>query len=298
MNLANLRTRSRSRVAALACSLLAACGLAVVAPSATLPAAEAAPNGNIVALGDSFSANPDQVRNTLRGSVVLGNTPYLRDYPKTGGCLQGPDNWPRLLQATGAGPVADWSCTAQTSRTMLGRINGAIKAGDLHRGTKSVVMAIGMNNYGPFGAKDGVDVLNHTAVANAYVADMKTAAKRIRSVAPQAKLVIVGTLAVTDARGNYCAINVVPNAPLPLSMNLITNAERSNVAMQARAAREIGAQFVEMRGKTYAQHSSCAPDKQRYVAGVIDTTTPNYNMMFHPSREGSRFIARNVAAVL
>ena len=179
----------------------------MAAPSAALPAAEAAPNGNIVALGDFFSANLDQVRNTVRGSGILGNTPYLRDYPKT-------------------------------------------------------------------------------------------EVKRIRSVAPQAKLVIVGTLAVTDARGNYCAINVVPNAPLPLSMNLITNAERSNVAMQARAAREIGAQFVEMRGKTYAQHSSCAPDKQRYVAGVVDTTIPNYNMMFHPSREGSRFIARNVAAVL
>lgn len=261
------------------------------------PAVQAAPAGNILALGDSFTANPDQWRNRFRGTG-LAKTPWIRDYPKAGGCLQAPDNWPRLLQRSGAGPVSDWSCTAQTSRTMMHRINSAIKTGDLHPGTKSVVMAIGMNNYGPFGAKDGVNIFDPKDVSRHYIADMKAAAARIRSVAPKAKLIIVGTIAVSDARGNYCAINVVPNAPMPIPLNVLRNAENLNVGMQRQAAREIGAQFIEMRSKTVARHSSCAPDAQRYVAGVIDTTTPRYNMMFHPSYNGSKFIADNVKAAL
>ncbi|MGO1991628.1 MAG: hypothetical protein ACTH2Y_07355 [Corynebacterium sp.] len=58
------RGRLTSRVLAAGTALLASLGL-----GATLaPAAHAAPGtGNIVAFGDSFAANPDQVRNTLHG---------------------------------------------------------------------------------------------------------------------------------------------------------------------------------------------------------------------------------------
>jgi hypothetical protein len=45
-------------------------------------------------------------------------------------------------------------------------------------------------------------------------------------------------------------------------------------------------------------HDTCAPDADRYVAGIIDTTTPDYNMAFHPSDAGSRFVADTVAADL
>ena len=41
-------------------------GVAFAAGLVTAPAANAAPNGNIVTLGDSYTSNPDQVRNELR----------------------------------------------------------------------------------------------------------------------------------------------------------------------------------------------------------------------------------------
>lgn len=280
-----------------------AAGLAVIAAfgsqSVIEPTAQAAPGDNVVTFGDSFTANPDHLTNTLRKFEPLRNTPQVRNYPKTGGCLQAPDNWSRLLQnKPGIGTVKDWSCSGQTSRTMLGRIDRAIAAGDLNSRTTAVAMSIGINNFGPGGRADGVNILDRAAIHRAFVADMRAAARKIRAVAPHAKLLIPGMVAVSDARGNYCAVNVIPNAPGPIPLGILRDIERSNASMQAAAASAIGAQFIEMRGATVAKHSSCAPDAQRFVAGVIDTTTPHYHMMFHPSRNGSNYIADRVRASL
>lgn len=46
--------------------IAAACG-AVMLATGLSGVASAAPTGNLVTLGDSYSANPDQVRNTFRG---------------------------------------------------------------------------------------------------------------------------------------------------------------------------------------------------------------------------------------
>ena len=46
---------------------------------------------------------------------------------------------------------------------------------------------------------------------------------------------------------------------------------------------------------THYSPSTSAADTERYVAGIIDTTTPGYMMMFHPSTAGSRYLAETVA---
>lgn len=278
------RSNLGRRIAAVAMTALAATTTAVAAP-----AASAAPGGNIVTFGDSFSANPDQWRNVVRN--IPGST---IGYPQREGCLQAPNNWPRKLAAQTGKQLQDWSCTAQTSRTMLHRIDRAIAHGHINNGS-TVIMAVGMNNYGGFGALDGVNILSPNSVSRNYVADMKAAAAKIRRVAPSAKLVVSGALPTTDRNtAMFCAVNVIPNAPGGMPVPIIRDVENWNRGNQINAAKAIGATYVDMIDGAKG-HDTCAPDNQRYVAGIIDTTTPNYNMAFHPSDAGSAYMARNLA---
>lgn len=62
----------------------AACASFVAAPIA----AQAAPHGNIVTLGDSYTADPDQVRNTLRDIPSGPIHDYVWGYPNQNGYSQ------------------------------------------------------------------------------------------------------------------------------------------------------------------------------------------------------------------
>ena len=257
--------------------------------------ANAAPNGNIVTLGDSYTANPDQVLSTVRDLPI----PPVTNYPKTGGCLQAPNNWPRKLGAKIGAKVADWSCTAQTSQNMLSRLSSAIAVGDLHSGTHAVVIAVGINDYGPFGVNQGFQPWDRGKMRADYVRNLSAAAKKIRANAPNAKIVVSGMLAVShpSAPNMFCPVNVIPNAPGGFPLPALQAVEADNEANQRAAARTIGATFVPLRLPS-APHSTCAPDRQRFVSGAIDTTTPNYTMSLHPSNAGSEFAASRIAAVL
>lgn len=135
-------------------------GVALAAGLISSPVANAAPTGNIVTLGDSYTANPDQVRNTLRDVPIKPVQDYVWNYPSQEGCLQAPMNWPRRLGVIEGAPVADWSCTAETSHSMLFRLDKAIAKGDVNRNTRAVVIAAGMNDFGPFGITQGMQPWN------------------------------------------------------------------------------------------------------------------------------------------
>ena len=264
-------------------------GLATPAPEAT-----AVPNGNVLYFGDSFTANPDGVKSAIRGFVPE----VFEDYPSRNGCLQAPDNAPRQLDGMTPRPVTDYSCNAETSRSTLDRIEQAIQAGDLHPGTSNVVLAAGLNNYNPFELRNEHNVLNPPAVREGYLADTRRAAERIRQVASGARIILAGSLSIADPNTTvWCAINVVPNLPAGIPLPVLRDAENWHRGNQIEAARQVGATYVEVKDGS-AGNNTCAPDQQRYVAGVIDTTTPHYNMTAHPSRAGSNFIARQIAGAL
>lgn len=278
-----MKLRTRMAAAVVASATLAG----LVAPTAT-----AAPAGNIVTLGDSFSANPNQWRNLVKD--IPGTN---LDYPSKEGCLQAPDSWPHKVADKGLS-VADWSCAGQTTRTMLGRLDRAVATGDLHAGTRTVVLPSGMNNFAVLGALDGVNVIDPNAVRRAYLSDIRAAADKVRSVAPDAKIVIPGSLAAADPNTTmFCAVNVIPNTPMGLPIPLLRDAENMNAKNQADAAKAVDAEFIDIRSGS-RDHNSCAKDRDRYVAGIIDTTTPNYNMAFHPSEAGSQYMADRIAPML
>lgn len=274
----------RRRIMRGALTLFSALAVGLGAATAA-PAASAAPQGNVVIVGDSYAANPDQYYNTFR--AIDGFVPP--SYPDTGGCLQAPNNWPRLMEQRHGMPVNDWSCSGLTSRGALGRIDRAVRAGDIHPGTRSVVLSYGMNNFGPAGGDNGADILNPGDIRNRYLADVRAAAAKVRATAPNAKIVMGGLLSITSDM-MFCFANVVPNFPAGLPIPVLSDVEKWLRGNQAEAARQVGASFVDLKTES-AAHSTCAPDQQRYVAGIIDTTTPNYNMMIHPSYKGSTFVA-------
>lgn len=261
------------------------------------PATHAAEQGNVVTFGDSYVANP-RINGDTSGNQW------------THGCMQASDNWPRLLaQQTGI-PVNDYSCNGRTSRDTLERIDQAIAAGDLHRGTRAVAISVGANNYWGPGLANGVNVFNYNDVERNYVSDLRAAARKIRSVAPQAKIIMPGMLSVTEPTGlnGLCWVNLrnplkdlttLPMRDMQLGTPLpfVQNVENNLRWVQAQAARAIGAEFIDIKEMTKG-NNTCAPADVRYVSGYFDNTTRDYNMVYHPSREGSRFVAGQVAARL
>lgn len=270
---------------------------AAVALGAVASPAAANPAGNVVVFGDSFAANPDQYLNTvlrLTHGSSTSSARVLDAYPSQSGCLQGPDNWPSQLRARTGAAVDDWSCAGITSAEQLGRIDEAIRTGALNRGTRAVTLDAGFNDHWrPL--LDAPGTRYDTArVREQYLSNMRAAAAKVRAVAPGTTIVVPGMLSITGGDARLCAINVVPNLPLGVPAPTINGWERHHRDNQREAAGQIGASFLDVNAKSTG-HSTCAKDGERWVAGLIDTTTANYNMVFHPSRGGSAFVADQVS---
>ena len=176
---------------------------------------------------------------------------YLPDIPRiltSAGCLQAPNNWPRKLAHATGRHVDDWSFTAQTSGSLVGRVDHAIRSGAVHNDS-TVVISIGLNDFGGFGAVDNQNLalFDPPAVARDFTANMRTVADRIRSHAPDAHIVMTGSLPTVDrANTTFCALNVVPDFPLGAPVPVLRDVENWNRDNQRSAAAEMGADFVEI----------------------------------------------------
>ena len=254
---------------------------AAVAASALLAAttaspATAQPAGNVVVFDDSFAANPDQYLNTVlrfadgTGLSSTSSERVLRNNPSESGCLHGPGNWP----------------------SQLGERTGALNAG-----TRAVTLGVGFNDHWrPLLDKPGT-TYDAARTREQYLTNMRAAVAKVRAVAPNAKIIIPGMLSVTGANGAICAFNVVPNVPLGVPTPTVHGWEQHHRDNQREAARQVGAAFLDINAQSTG-HSTCARDADRWVAGLVDTTTAGYNMVFHPSRAGSAFVADQVARAL
>lgn len=276
---------------------IAACAALVAGTAAP---ATAQPTGNVVVFGDSFASSPDQYRNSalnLTGISKLSSGSSERlvsSYPSQAGCLQGPDNWPRQLQARTGLTVADWSCTGHQSASLPGHVDLAVRAGDLNANTQAVTLAVGFNDHWrPLVESPGAPY-NADAVRDNYFRNMHEAVAKVRAAAPRAEILIPGMLSVTGETGRLCLINVMPNAPLGVPAPRVQQWEQRTQSYQRALAAQVGATFIDIRALS-TNHSTCARDADRWVAGLIDTTTADYNMALHPSRAGSAFVADQVA---
>lgn len=280
---------------ALAAVVVALCA---VFAGVAAPAAQAQ-HGNVVVFGDSFPANPDQHRNNVAKIPGTASLSYIEDYPRTGNCIQGPDNFPRQLGFITGLDVRDWSCSGAASWHMMRRVDMAIESGDLNPGTRAVVLSVGFNDFWPRGLHQFGPGFDPVRVHDEYVANMRAVAARIRSVAPRAKLIMPGMLSISEPYGlnSVCVINVVPNLPLGIPLPLLQDVESWVRDNQEHAAREIGAHFIDIKSQT-TRNNTCVRDRDRWVSGLIDTTTAHYQMPFHPARAGAIYVAQQIALVL
>ncbi|MGO3362833.1 MAG: SGNH/GDSL hydrolase family protein [Corynebacterium sp.] len=232
---------------------------------------------NLVAFGDSFTANSHSVANNIESSA--------EGYPTQDGCLVAPDAWPGLLAEDSETPVQNWACTNSGTAHMLNRVGRAIDAGDVNN-SSTVVLSSGMNDK-QRGVSDSEVISNLVASIG-----------KIQDAAPQAEIIVLGRLASTNPDGRLCSVNVIPNLPLGVVNESTAAAEEATQDNQRTAASRTGVDFVDIREKTRENNSTCGRDGERYVAGAFDVTTPQFNMQSHPSRAGSEFLAAEVAGRL
>lgn len=288
------RTRLATATGAALATLLVTLAAVLAAP-AQANEQEPAPAGNVVTFGDSYTASPDQWINGIVASPVTSSS-APEEHPANGGCLQSPYNWPRQLAAQTGVAVDDWSCTAETTAGMLDRIDRAIDAGDLNADTQAVIFAIGGNDFGPAAIGEGAPLSSVPEMTTRYTAHMGQAAAKVRAVAPGAQLLVSGYPQVTN--GDFlCVIQVVPERPvgIPFPGELLEGSLRD---MQSHAAEVNDMVFVDNYELTHG-HDTCSPDDAlRYVAGILDVTSPAYEMIMHPTGLGHSVIAANNAAAL
>ena len=232
---------------------------------------------NIVAFGDSFTSN---------SASYVNDAPWAYPtYPRTEGCLTAPDAWPAQLGAITGRPVQNWACNAHTTDQMLGRIDRAIASGHIND-TSLVIFAAGMND-----KRQGVSDA-------AVVANLVSAVQKVRAVAPGAQIAVLGRLATTNTEGRFCDRNTVPDQPTGAIDRTTASYEAATQANQRAAAAQTNVQFIDIRSMTIEANSSCGLDAERFISGMTDTTTPDYNMPAHPSLAGSRFLAQQVSVAI
>lgn len=225
---------------------------------------------NLVAFGDSFTANSHSVANNIASST--------EGYPEQDGCLVAPDAWPGLLAGRSDIPVQNRACTNSGTAHMLNRVTRAVDAGAVND-TSTVVLSSGMNDKRR-GLTDDEITGNLTA-----------AIRTVQDAAPGAEVIILGRLASTNQAGRLCSVNVIPYAPLGVVNEATAAAEDATQRNQRAAAERTGVEFIDVRSATQEKHSTCARDDERYVSGTLDVTTPQFNMPSHPSRAGSGYLA-------
>lgn len=259
---------------------------------ALAPSATAAPGAELVTFGDSFTANPHFVSNTVSKNNLPADLP-VPPVDVTDGCAQGPNNWPRHL-ANGEGlSLADYSCTAGTSRTALDRLDRAIQNGAIGASTRYVVSMIGGNDYGGFGAISNGIVPVKEEVQRAYSENMDAFVHRIREVAPNAEIILAGYPEVA-AGDRICMVQVAPNDPAGIDIPMASTYQEWMREQSIASAERHGLKFVDNLNYTRG-HNTCAPADIRHVAGAVDTET-DWNMQLHPTDLGSRELARHIGA--
>lgn len=251
--------------------------------------ARAADAFEYVALGDSSAAGP----------LIL---PQI-DLP----CLRSSANYPHVAAAQLGAELTDVTCSGAVIPDFSGKQFGFVppQYNALSSATDLVTVAIGGNDTGlvtaalscinllpaPAGVSckerytaDGKDQLaaRITATAPAF----GQALDRIRSLAPNARILVTGY--GTYIRPNGC----YPQIPVwPIDANYLqATIDRLNNMLATQSALH-GATYVDLRTPSIG-HDACAPITQRWLEGLIPTSDA---APLHPSRRGMAAFAALVA---
>lgn len=280
-----------------AAAALLAVGLVVASPTT---AGAAPPTGRYVALGDSFTSGP-----LIPTQVDLN-------------CLRSNRNYPSLLAATiRSASFADVSCAGATTADILnpgtGQLDRPVPAqlSAVTAATALVTVNIGGNDIGfsgimsdcaeaslgsPFGSpcKDrftsgGTDQLQARIAATAP--KITNVLRAIRAAAPNARVIVVGYLALLPDSGLGCW-PVVPIAYGDVSY--LRGIHRSLNNMIANTAAANGASYVDVYTPSIG-HDACKSSGTRWTEPLIPG---NSAAPLHPNAAGEQAMANAILAAL
>lgn len=269
--------RLRNRITAASTAVLAAAGVAVgaVAVSGNGTQDAQADGGRAVLVGDSLPANPD-LYNYAAGKGVPLPDPIL----SRTGC--GTDNRFRDAIASGKGEnVQNYTCAGASYRTggahVIDQVNAAAGNGDVKGAT--VYMLAGTNDTYPYILNDHMPIPEIENNLKNSIAD----AVRAAQAAGAANVKVIGMPQISNGNGEVCAINLIPDLQVPTFGIQVGEVEGALERAGQNGAAEAGGQFVSLKAPS-AGHDMCAND--RYIVGLIDTTSGRRNLPLHMTDEG------------
>lgn len=284
------RHRTASRAGRRIAGLAAAAVATVAALSGTLlsaPESQAAP-GNTVVLGDSVVANPD-IYNYLAGKGLPLPDPILSG----SGC--GTDNRFTNSYAEASGKSVDnYSCAGGSYRTggmqVSEQAQRAQSTGALDAGTSEVVIWAGANDTYPYVLGDKMPV---SQIESQLRDSVNRTVAQVKQAAPNANVKVLGFPHITNGAGQVCPINVIPDVQVPSALFQVSDIEWALERALRAGAEGAGGQFVDLKGPSNG-HEMCSND--RWVVGLIDTTSERRNLPLHMTDVGLRAMGRAAAA--
>jgi hypothetical protein len=268
----------------------------IAALCAVLPAGAAATNGNYVAMGDSYTSAP-------------GVLPVESTAPA--GCGQSEVNYPHLVAKALNLAITDVSCGgAQTKDFEESQFEGQPPQFDaLSESTEVVTIGMGGNDGGLFGTllngctqTDAIERLPGKApceerfqqfVTETFAADkgpQEAALKRVKELAPHAKVFVVGYPEITPQTGGCLAF---PWYPGDLKWFRDKVQKFGNTSIKA-GAKANGAIFIDTF-KASMGHNACEPVGTRWIEPLVGSLT---GVPVHPNALGEENDAFDVEKVL
>ncbi|WP_197523523.1 SGNH/GDSL hydrolase family protein [Actinokineospora pegani] len=275
----------------------AGAAIAAAVTAAVLAAPAQAATGTYVALGDSFTAGP--------GIPVQD--------PGSGACARSDHNYPTLLAgALDPATFVDVSCSGAITDNITGPQGSAGPQLDaVPADAELVTIGIGGNDVG-FGSivgtcvalaqtdpagrpctehytSGGVDQIEETFAEKAP--KIAATLRAIHTKAPQARVVLVGYLAILPAAKADCAPDNPNNAVFAEGdLPYLAGKEAALAALLGETAAANGADFVDIHSASKG-HEACTAEGTRWIEGLVDVQGA---APVHPNALGMENVARLV----
>ncbi len=272
------------RLIALAAVAAAVMGGAVSAPSAQ------AQGKNVVLLGDSLMANPT----FAVAEAIQGPGKATANAPGEWRCPRGESRLAASLQRESGAKVEDFACTGAVAyapiegeKRLSKQIDTAINQGHLNGATTNVMIQIGMND--TWKAPGFYPVQSEN-----FVNEMRTQVDRIRAAAPNARVSFLSYPSLVGNNGETCPVHINNAPPLVIPVGAVRAAVNSAHDWQRQSANATGADWINLEAETLG-HDMCAPQEQRWVAGILDNSSDPYNITTHLTHRGNDEVAKVIA---
>lgn len=254
--------------------------------------AEADSPGNYVSFGDSLAANPNMIQIMAGHNPALAgifNTPPVPD----GYCATGDDNFANRVGHDTGFSVHNYACSGAPGAlahpfNFQSQVDHAERDHSLNGDTRLVTIIFGMND-----TYQEPDAAKTPEAREATFLDvMSSQIARVRSSAPNAKLVVVGYPDLTDGQSNLCPVNFAGN----VSRYYVDGLDQTQANVreaQRKLALDNGATFLDMSASINVENNnnSCGTG-DRLAAADVDEQA--HNLWGHLTASGNQFYADRI----